>query len=184
MGGPEDTWAEALRRDGRVEVDQHSGRSVRLLLACVLFVAVGAWIATTSDGVGRVVGWVAIVFFGLGAVVMAAQAWQARRGGPTGLVVDADGVRALRGGVDVPWSGIVGTHLFSHRGTRVVQLVLDEEFAERWYAGLSATNRALARASRGAAGGRPVASLPQTLDADPAALAAWLAAEATARRPV
>lgn len=177
-----DAWAETLRSEGKVELGLRTARSVRVLLLFLGLALVGLWISLTSDGIGEVVGWMAIVFFSGGAVVIVMQLRQARPGMPPALVVDEDGVRAFRGGLEVPWRGIEDVVVFSQRSNRSVQIVLEPAFAEEWYAGLGKANRALASANRRVMDGRTVASLPPTLDADPEALAAWLAQEAATRR--
>ena len=60
-------------------------RSIRTLLGCSAFVAIGVVYVVTGHG-GAVWPWVAVVFFGLGAIVMAAEVTR-----PSTLTLRADG---------------------------------------------------------------------------------------------
>jgi hypothetical protein len=176
--GSAQEWSNALLLDGRVEIGLRKGRLVLLLLSCLLFVLVGLCTALLGEGVDRVFGVAAVLFFGLGLAVFPRQLVQKE----PGVVVHELGIEAPRSGVSIRWSDARGAFVFSTRGTHLVQVEADPDLLDRYYADhpVLAKTRAV---NKRLTDGREALSLPSPLAVDAGAFAVWLDEEIRRRNP-
>jgi hypothetical protein len=174
-------WAGTVARGGQVELGLARTRLVGLLLGSLVLVAVGLLIVRSPGSIAeRVVGWTDAAFFGLCFVVFVRRLLSR---GPRALVDDR-GVTLPRAHLEIPWTSIHGSFVVKvARGSSLVQLVVDPNFARDWYATRPAWVRALGRANRAYLRGLETMSLPSPIAAEAELLAEWLDREAEQRNP-
>lgn len=171
-------WDEQLQLFGKVELKQKVGRVILVFGAIILSVIVGVVLGFASEGIDLqalawVVGVLAVI---IGGPMIFYFAWYRTKT----VIVETDGVR-LTDGYLLPWAGIEGAGLWTHRGNASVTLGLDEDTMRLYQANQSRAARMLTKANAGITRSRAV-FLPGTLDANPEELAAWLNIQIDRRR--
>jgi len=123
---------ERVDTSSTVEIEQDPVVMVGLILVCAAFVAVAVSTISGPDHSTKdlVFGWVGIVFFGFGLVVLAVRLLRLR--GPA-LTVSPQGLmdRRTRNPQLLPWSDVRSVGEWRHRGQRMVILGLSSEAKER-----------------------------------------------------
>lgn len=121
-----------------------------LVLTCVM--VAGSWLCTTLDGVvAVVVGWIGVVFFGLGLVVLP-RAWL--RAGTATIVVGPDGIEDRQSGYGfIPWQDVTELTIHSVHGTRMLSVHVAD--TEAYLARLS-TKRRIGAAANQSLGFAPI----------------------------
>ena len=172
-------WDDELARHDRVDIRSSRRRLVLLTLVCAAFAAIGALLAASSTGGDLVMAWACLVFFGLGAVVLARQALRRE----PAVAITSREVGSPVQGWSVPWSSVRGAFVFSTRGNHLVTVVVDAAWYAAWLRDAGRVRATLARANRRFLGAEAM-SLPGQLDADAELLAAWIDSRGTgAGRP-
>ena len=129
------------------------GRSLLLILGSIAFVLGGLWMAGLfgeppasrrwSPEMVRLIGWVAIIFFGACAILWTRRAFD----GDPQLEISGAGIKWKPwSGDTIPWREIGDVSVWRHRGQRaiVLHLVNRERFPSRTLLGrLAGANRAL-----------------------------------------
>jgi hypothetical protein len=162
-------WDEQLARHERIEVRLRRRRMVLMALGCLAFAVIGGLLAASSTGSDLVWGWVCLILFGGGSLVLTRQAFHR---GPAAVITSRDIGSPLHDWV-VPWSAVRGAFVFSTRGTHLVTVVVDSDWYAAWMREQGYVKRSLARVNHRFLGVESM-SLPAPLDVDPNLLAAWI----------
>lgn len=123
-----DAWAATLAQGQPVPFLFSRGKTVGLLIACVIFILAGLVMAGSESILFMIIGWVAVVFFLLGIVVMVRRLF-ART---PALTVSPEGIamKTAKAGV-VPWSQLVDVRAVKQNSNVFIELVITDEEADR-----------------------------------------------------
>ncbi|MBD5787689.1 hypothetical protein IF650_16110 [Cellulosimicrobium terreum] len=114
-------WELELATTGRVQVAASRGRIALLLTGAVAFVAIGTWML--GDGLGaRIIGIVAIAFFGTCLVILAVRLVR-----PEVLTVTRDGLSSGR--TRLGWGEVAVVGMYVMHRNRILVLVLAPQAA-------------------------------------------------------
>lgn len=136
-----DAWVATLAQGQSVPFLFSRGKTVGLLIACVIFVLVGLVMAGSESILWMIVGWVAVVFFLLGLIVMVRRLFVRT----PALTVSPDGItmKTAKAGV-IPWSQITDIHAVKQNSNIFIEMVITTQEADRQAAaGLGVATRTL-----------------------------------------
>lgn len=99
-----DAWAATLTRGESVPFTFSRGKTIGLIIVCLIFVLIGLGMAFSGSILWMILGWIAVVFFLLGLIVMVRRLFTPR----PALTVSPDGItmKTAKAGV-VPWPQIL-----------------------------------------------------------------------------
>lgn len=162
-------WGQQLAHDGVVTFPTRRRKMSLVLLGCLGFTAIGAFLLALHEGPGMVVaGSASVVFFGVFGIPTLS--WRLVTRKPV-VRVDRDGVSA--GELRAAWSEIERVRVWSFYGTSVVILELSPQVARRISENTRAPKRWLDRMNQSLVGPATLA-LPSGNGFDPHAMAEWL----------
>ncbi|HCG55568.1 MULTISPECIES: STM3941 family protein [Brevibacterium] len=123
-----DAWAATLARGQSVPFLFSRGKTVGLIIVCLVFVFIGLLMAGSDSLAWTIIGWVAVVFFLLGCVVQVRRLFTR----VPGLTVSPEGIamKTAKAGV-VPWSEILEIHPVKQASNVYIQMVITTEEADR-----------------------------------------------------
>ncbi|HVR37574.1 MAG TPA: STM3941 family protein [Thermoanaerobaculia bacterium] len=127
----------------RIEFRRSPGKHLLIVAGSLFFVLCGYVIQRSYQTDDRVIGRIAMGFFGLCAIASSRQLML----GGTAVVFDDGGIIDQRLGIGViPWPAIQRCRVFSYRGTRILTIMLHEP--ETFLVRMSPVKRFLTRANR------------------------------------
>ncbi len=171
-----DAYRTQLARDGEITFTQSRGKMFFFLLGSLAFAVVGLVMAIGDGGLAvRLVGWVAVLFFGV--IGIPTLLLKVVRPTPQ-LTVSADrGVWLAQGDASwVAWRDIHEVGLGEIQGQEMVALMVSPELYEQRFAESSVAGRGLAAANERVVGGTALV-IPSGLPLRPVTLAEWLGTE-------
>lgn len=123
-----DAWAATLAQGQSVPFLFSRGKSIGLIIACVIFILVGLAMAFGGSILWMILGWVAVAFFLLGLIVMVRRLF-ART---PGLTVSPEGItmKTAKAGL-VPWSQILDIHAVKQNSNVFIEIVITDDEADR-----------------------------------------------------
>lgn len=160
-------WSEALDRDGFVTFPMNKKQTSIGILGAIGFVAVGTLFILRGSAALEVLGWVTVLFFGLGGLL---GSLTLATGGPA---VRVDHLGLTWGKASAAWSEITDITIFTVQKTAMVIVRQTPEAAARNRATLSPLRRSLLRLYKGYIGPNG-AFLPTANGFDAVAMASWL----------
>lgn len=123
-----DAWAATLHQGKSVPFLFSRGKTVLLIIACVIFILIGLVMAGGDSILWMIVGWVAVVFFLLGLVVQVRRLFvrtPALKVSPEGIAM-----KTAKAGV-VPWSEIREVSATKQNSNVFIVLTITDAEAER-----------------------------------------------------
>lgn len=123
-----DAWAATLALGQSVPFLFSRGKTIGLIIACVIFLLIGLAMAFSGSIMWMIIGWIAVVFFLLGLIVMVRRLF-ART---PALTVSPEGItmKTAKAGL-VPWSQLVDVRAVKQNSNVFIELVITEQEAER-----------------------------------------------------
>lgn len=123
-----EAWAATLAQGNSVPFLFSRGKTVMLIIACLIFIAIGLVMAGGDSLLWTIIGWVAVVFFLLGLIVQVRRLFVRT----PALTVSPDGVamKTAKAGV-VPWPEIVDVRAVKQNSTVFIELVITTAEADR-----------------------------------------------------
>lgn len=169
-----ENWAATLNNGNAVSFGFSKGKTVLLLVASVIFVLVGLAMGLGGSLIWAIVGWVAVVFFLWGIVVMIRRLFAGR----PALTVTPAGVemKTAKAGL-IPWSQILDIHGAKQNSNVFIEFDITDAEADRQ----SAAGLGVAQMTDDEGHSRKVLWAPNGLAANKAALCLWLEEERQAR---
>ena len=123
-----DAWAAALEQGKPVPFAFSRGKTVMMIITCLVFVFIGLAMAGRGSILWAIAGWVAVAFFLLGLIVQVRRLFV-----PTpALKVSPEGVtmKTAKAGV-VPWSKIIDIRPVKQNSNVFIEMVITDDEAER-----------------------------------------------------
>lgn len=123
-----DAWAATLAQGQSVPFLFSRGKTVGLIIVCLIFVLIGLGMGVSGSILWMIAGWIAVVFFLLGLIVMVRRLF-ARR---PALTVSPEGVtmKTAKAGV-VPWSQLIAVRPVKQNSNVFIELVITDQEADR-----------------------------------------------------
>lgn len=123
-----DAWAATLAQGQSVPFLFSRGKTVGLIIVCLIFVLIGLGMGVSGSILWMIAGWIAVVFFLLGLIVMVRRLF-ARR---PALMVSPEGVamKTAKAGV-VPWSQLIAVRPVKQNSNVFIELVITDQEADR-----------------------------------------------------
>ncbi|WP_350269459.1 STM3941 family protein [Brevibacterium sp. CBA3109] len=123
-----DAWAATLAQGQSVPFLFSRGKTVGLIIVSLIFVFIGLLMGLGGSLLWMIIGWVAVVFFLLGCVVLVRRLFTR----VPGLTVSPEGIamKTAKAGV-VPWSEILDIHPVKQNSNVFIEMVITTDEAER-----------------------------------------------------
>lgn len=123
-----DASAATLARGQSVPFLFSRGKTVGLIIVCLIFVFIGRLMGLGGSMLWMIIGWIAVVFFLLGCVVQVRRLFTH----VPGLTVSPEGIamKTAKAGV-VPWSEILDIHPVKQNSNVFIEMVITTDEADR-----------------------------------------------------
>ncbi len=118
------------------------GRVLKLLAMCALMIAASWFCTTMKDDEGKIIGWIGIVFFGAGTVIIVSRLFR------TGVVVliDEEGIVDHRlSSEKIRWDDVYSVNIAAIKSTKF--LCIDVRDADKFRERLSPVKRMMMKAN-------------------------------------
>lgn len=127
-----EAWTATLEQGQPVSFAFSRGKTVGMIVACVVFILVGLLMAGSDSILWKIIGWIAVVLFLLGIIVQVRRLFVRA----AALSVSPDGITmtTAKGGT-VPWAQILDIHAVKQSSNVFIEIEITKAEADRQAAG-------------------------------------------------